>query len=324
MFTNCENIIKIDFICFNTKNINSMKYMFHKCKNLLCINNILLFDTRNITDISNMFSHCYNLDNIDLSSFNIKNIKNINHLFDYCYNLKNLKLFYFDHKIKNDLLYIYNKLKIVPYNIKNNIYFDIYLNEIDILIKIEKDDINKKIYFLDNFVDYNSDGEVKELNICFTELNNKNTKLYINDIKIEYKRYFIPKKDGYYNIKLKFKINLTNSSYMFAKCTNIIQINFICFNTSFIRNMSFMFLGCCNLNHLNLSSFDISNVTNMSYMFSGCSNLKNLYLISFDTKNVNDMSHMFYECSNLTNLDLSSFNTNNVNNMSSMFFNCRN
>jgi len=48
-----------------------MKYMFHKCKNLEYINNLLLFDIRNVTDIANMFSYCYKLNNLDLSLFNI-------------------------------------------------------------------------------------------------------------------------------------------------------------------------------------------------------------------------------------------------------------
>ena len=53
---------------------------------------------------------------------------------------------------------------------------------------------------------------------------------------------------------------------MFANCKNIIHINFICFNTSYIKDMSYMFYYCSNLNNLNLSSFDTKNVTNMSHI----------------------------------------------------------
>ena len=83
---------------------------------------------------------------------------------------------------------------------------------------INKNDINKEIYFLN---EYNN----------IKELNDKNAELYINNIKKEYKKYFIPEKEGKYNIKLKFNINLTNCSYMFSNCVNITKINFISFNT---------------------------------------------------------------------------------------------
>ena len=78
-----------------------MKYMFHKCKNLKYINNLLLFNTRSVTDMSDMFSFCENLNNLDLSSFNIDNTKNLNFMFDYSNNLSILQIFHF--KINNKI-----------------------------------------------------------------------------------------------------------------------------------------------------------------------------------------------------------------------------
>jgi len=97
-------------------------------------------------------------------------------------------------------------------------------NEINILININKKNINKEIYFLN-----------KDNNNNINELNNKNKELYINDIKKEYKNYFIPEKEGKYNIKLKFNISLTNCSYLFSNCENITKINFIRFNTKYVN-----------------------------------------------------------------------------------------
>ena len=58
---------------------------------------------------------------------------------------------------------------------------------------------------------------------------------------------------------------------MFVGCKNIIDINFISFNTSWIKNMKYLFNGCQNLKTINnLSSFDTKNVTDMSNMFFGC------------------------------------------------------
>ena len=80
-------------------------------------------------------------------------------------------------------------------------------NEIEIIMKIEKEDINNKIYFMDN---KNEDhNNLKELNIL-------NTKLYINNIENNYKKYFIPDNEIEYDIRIQFDINLEDCSYMFA------------------------------------------------------------------------------------------------------------
>jgi len=322
MFANCENIIKIDFISFNTKFVKSMKYMFHKCKNLKYINNLFIFETRNVIDMSFMFSFCYNLNNLDLSSFNLNKVKNMSYMFYCCYNLQNLQLFSLNTQNNIEIAHIFdlcNELNIDSYNNKN---INKYLNEYDVLIDVWEEDINKKIYFLDNFDGY--ENNIKHSHIGLKELNEENTELYINNIKNEYKKYLIPKKEGEYKIKLKFNTNLTDCSYMFADCNNILQINFICFNTKYVTTMYRMFSDCYNLNNLDLSSFNTKNVTNMSQMFSDCNNLNNLDLSSFDTKTVTNMSHMFYGCNNLNNLDLSSFDTKNVTDLKSIFYGCPN
>ena len=85
-----------------------------------------------------------------------------------------------------------------------------YKNEIDIIIDIKKELIDKKIYFLNNYNE-NEEDHLKELN-------KNNTKLYINNKKYEYKKYFIPEKEDEYIIKLIFNINLKDCCYMFAGC----------------------------------------------------------------------------------------------------------
>ena len=98
-------------------------------------------------------------------------------------------------------------------------------------------------------------------------MNELNTELYINEKKEKYKKYFIPIGEGIYNINIKFNIYLTDCSYMFSGCENIININFISFNTNYIENMKYMFYGCKNLKYLNLFSFNTKNVIDMSHMF---------------------------------------------------------
>ena len=117
-------------------------------------------------------------------------------------------------------------------------------NEINIEVKIDKEDIEKDIYFIgkSDFID--EDG-IKHNN---DYLNKLNTELFINDKKYDYKKYFKPEKEGKYNIKLLiFNINLTDCSYMFAECQNIISINFFPFNTRYAINMKYMFNECKSL-----------------------------------------------------------------------------
>ena len=188
------------------------------------------------------------------------------------------------------------------------------MNEIRMEVKINKEDINKNIYFLDNTV----------FNSYLNELNQLNTELYINDNKYEYQKYFIPEKEGIFNIKLKINACIKDCSHMFSGCKNIINIDLSSFNSKDITNMSFMFYDCVNLEKIDLSSFDTKNVTNMESMFDNCNNIESIDLSSFDTKNVINMMYMFVSCKKLEYIDLSSFNTTNTENMDLMFYECLN
>ena len=159
-------------------------------------------------------------------------------------------------------------------------------NEISMIVNINKDDINKDIYFLDNYKDISEKEHLYELN----ELN---TKLYINKEKYTYNKYYKFKKEGEYDIKIKFNIKLKDCSYMFAGCKNIINIDFTNFKSENVENMEYMFYNCNNLKNINLLSLKTENVNNMSYMFYGCCNIKNLDLSSFVIKNNINMTNIF-------------------------------
>ena len=118
------------------------------------------------------------------------------------------------------------------------------------------EDVNKKIYFLNN----------KSLK----GLNQSNSTIYIDNEEYIFNNYFIPEKKGLYNITLEImNINLSDCSYMFSECKNIIQILFTYFNFEIIENMSHMFYGCENLIAIDLSSFKTKHVMDMSNMFEG-------------------------------------------------------
>ena len=243
---------------------------------------------------------------------------NINSKYSLIFNLSNNKLIgIYNNQSKYYNNGIFLKYIIKEYENKYN-YFRNKDNEILLKLKIDKNDINKEIYFLDNYNNNNNN------NNNLKELNNSNIELYINNIKQkEFKKYFTPIKEGEYNIKLKFKINMKDCSYMFAGCNKKININFNSFNTKDIINMKYMFYNCENLKRINLYSFNTKNVINMEYMFYNCKSLNNLDLSNFNIKNVTNISYMFYNCESLKNLELFSFNDVKINNIEYMFYNCK-
>ena len=209
-----------------------------------------------------------------------------------------------------------NDINLIENKTKNN------CNEITIKLKIDKlSDSNKYIYYLNNpevEANYNGKNSIDSLK----ELNDENVEVFINNIQHKYQRYFIPLKEGIYDIKLKFKKKLNDCSCMFKYCNKIINIDLSSFDSSGVTDMSAMFLGCSELLNIDLSNLNTKNVNDMSYMFSQCYKLKKINLSSFDTKKVINMKLMFSECYDLENIDLSYFNTENVTNIQGMFSYC--
>jgi len=212
----------------------------------------------------------------------------------------------------------YNKR---PY-IEQVYYKYIKNNQISLNLKIDKEDINTQIYYLDNTPTHNHLKEIDTSNKELTIYDETNT-IIDNNKKI--KKFFIPKKEGIYTIKILLYNYITNCSYMFCNCSNIINIDLSSFDTERVNDMSYMFKNCYNLESINLSSFKTNNVENMDHMFYSCKSLVELDLSSFDTKNVTNMSCLFYNCVNLEKIDiLPTCNTKNVVTFDYMFGNCTN
>ena len=148
-------------------------------------------------------------------------------------------------------------------------------NEIIIKLKIEKEDINKDVYILNNPYYTNSEGIIREANEL-KEMNKINTLMLIDNKEVDYEKCKKFEKIGTYEIKIKLNINLINAYCMFLGCKNIIDINLSSFDTKKTKNMASMFDGCNNLTNLDLSNFDTKNVANMNAMFYGCYNLANI------------------------------------------------
>ena len=230
------------------------------------------------------------------------------------------------------------------YKVKNEKKNEIYLE-----LEVKADDVNKEVYFLDN-MKYTDDIVIEKKNeTSLPELNINNTKLYINNKKYNYCKYFKPEKEGLYKIKIEIGIKMQDCSEMFHGCFNIIKIDLSNFNGENVINMKSMLSGCLNLKNIDLSTLVTDNVENMSYLFYDCRNLtnldlsalntgnvkdmsgmfcgcgvKSLNLMNFNTRNVNNMTHMFFRCLNISNLDLKSFDTRNVSDINGLFAGCKN
>ena len=189
-------------------------------------------------------------------------------------------------------------------------------SEIEITVNIENND--QTIYFLDN-----TDGHSH-----FQALNNDNTELFIYNKqnkaldKWEFsKRKKFPNKDKY-KIILKIKDKLTDTSYMFSECKNIIKLDLSYFNTSEINKMSNMF-SYMNLENIDLPIFNAKNIKTIEDMFAYCNSLRHIKLRFFNTSNIDDMSGMFRCCKNLETVIFSSSNDINVKKMDHMFDSCQ-
>ena len=203
-------------------------------------------------------------------------------------------------------------------------------NQITIIIKVNQKDISKEIYFLENdyYLRNNKSYKFDNNNKEIEDFNENNIELYINDQNKtkNFAKFFIPKKEGKYVIKIIFKKKMTDCRYMFRNCDNIESVDLSSFDSSDVNNMNYMFGKCHYLEEVNLNNLVTDKVTDMSYMFNKCRLLKKLnFPESFNTKNVEKMNFMFNECQDLSEIKFSSsFVTNNVTTMRSMFKGCFN
>ena len=205
-------------------------------------------------------------------------------------------------------------------------------NEIIIKLNVgdsdKKDNEYKKIffigknYYIQNNQEIKYDGENEELK----SLNDSNVELYINNKKQNFNNCFTPDQNGDYIIKIIFKKNLKDCSYMFRGCYNITSIDLSSFDSSNVTSMKYMFGKCANLETINLNNLNTQKVTDISYMFNSCSSLTKIHFPqSFNTENVNNMEYMFLYCDQLTEVIFDpSFKTKNVTNMMGMFKKCYN
>ena len=95
--------------------------------------------------------------------------------------------------------------------------------------------------------------------------------------------------------------NVTNTSRMFANCSNLTTIPIL--DTSKVTNMNDMFTGCEKLT--TIPQLDTSKAIKMNGVFNGCYQL--ISIPDLDTSSATDMGYMFNGCRNLTSIGIYGF-----------------
>ena len=185
-------------------------------------------------------------------------------------------------------------------NIKPIEYYDNAKNEISLKLKVDYKDINKKVYFLDNtnFISWHT--KQKHYHDYLKELNESNTRVFINNEEKIFKKYFIPKEEGIYDIKIVFDKKLKDINFMSSNCDNILSVDLSCLDTSNLTEMRSMFYECYQLKSIDFTNFFTKNVVNMKYLFVRCKKLEEIDISSFDmNKAKKDMNDFLLDCHSL-------------------------
>ena len=242
------------------------------------------------------------INNYTENNKNYQILKSINNINDYNKNIINdIDKIIKDNKFKNKVNYLVN------------IYEKMIINN-EITIKYNVNN-KKRIKIFDNI---------------FVNNNKENFKIIIKGKECELTSFLDISENeinnGILEIKLRQIKNITNISYMFRGCEELLSIeNISNMNTIKVIDMSGLFSKCTTLKSLpDISTWNTSNVKKMNNIFSYCQSLLSVPNISkWNIKNVVDMSRMFMQCNKLSSLpDFSIWNTSKVANMESMFDGC--
>lgn len=352
MFYECKKLEHLDLgKLFDTSSVTSMASMFYYCTSLFTLDLGDNFDTSKVTDMSWMFFNCEVLTSLDLGDkFDTSNVVNMEATFRWCKKLtildlgdkfdtssvRNMELLFsscpalevlnlgdkFDTSKVTDMRAMFaglssiTSLDLSKFNTSNVENMEQLFSGMSKLGYLNLTGWNTSKVYNMSYMFSNTNFSIEQLNDIFKNLNTSNA-IKMNGMfsMNSFDTFYLPTLDT---------SSVTDMSYMFGGCSNLVTINLENFDTSKVKNMYSMFRECSNIENLDLTDFDTSSVTNMSYMFYECRNLKAIDLTSCDTSNVEDMEAMFRECRALSELDLSHFDISKVTEMYGMFYNCEN
>lgn len=111
---------------------------------------------------------------------------------------------------------------------------------------------------------------------------------------------------------------VVNINSTFHKCENLITLDVSNWDTSNIIYFQQTFYHCYKLPLLDVSNWDTSKVTHINNFLDGCFKIQSLNMSNWDTSKMVNTSSMFAYCDRLVMLDISNFNLNSVSNINNM------
>ena len=204
---------------------------------------------------------------------------------------------------------------------------------------------------LENLINELNDN-IENLNKIYINMNDllnkmklieKNNSIYENNLKNNYKQYYI---DYLSNINKQIKIldlinfntleNTIICEYCIQKSNNNDDLNRQILNyknKNELEEKCDLYLNDKRIDFCSTYKFPENgkyiiklkfkkNIADISDIFSNCTSLISIDLSNFNTSNLNNMNNMFYNCSSLTSLNLSNFKSHNIKYMDKMFFQC--
>ena len=291
LFSECQNIIHIDFTEFNPREIIDMSKIFYNCVNLKSVN-FSNFNSSKLTNMSQMFYGCSNLDNINFYSFNAINVTNMTEMFSHC------------------------GIKYIKFSFLNSINLKSMREMFSFCQNLRNVDFGS--FETKNVIDmsYLFQGCKNLDNIDFSKLKTQNVET-MEGMFFETNLINI---NNFSNLKTD---KVKNFSYFFSRCSNLNNNHLSSLTTKNADNMSHFFEGC-DLNGISFSSIDTQKLVNMDYFFAKCKNIEiNQNSSLLNLKKCLSMSHTFYN-TDLLKVNFSFLDSQNVENMQYCFAECKN
>ena len=229
MFYNCFNLEKIHFGNINTSSIREMKAVFYACIKLISLD-LSLFDTSSVTIMSSMFQNCSSLTLIDISNFDTSKVNEMNTLFYDCIKLKTIILGNMNTSSLTSMsAFFYNCNNLESINLTSFNTSSVTSME----WMFAKCYALKSIIFSENFI----------------------------------------------------TANVTTMGYMFLSCHSLVSLDLSTFDISKVTDIKEMFNNCKNLKYLDIPHFSSSNITSILYTFR---NLSSLIYLNINSLEIND------------------------------------
>ena len=221
------------------------EFMCPKCGEKIKLN------TERIDDIISSINNLK--ETIDSTKLMIDNVIKISSINNVNIQLKSINVIL--NSLNEDIKITKEKVKnlLNDYQIKNEDN-----NYIIAEIIIKDEDVNKNIRILNSYEEclrQNIEGLIKDT-IFNNEEEIKKCEIKINDELIPFNYFHKFNSKGKYKIKYKFKKNLTNTCWMFYRCSSLNNIDLSNFNTQNVKHMSGIFDGCSSLRKKNVITKD--------------------------------------------------------------------